>query len=379
MKCPKCSRENPDDARTCTACGTALPLGPDETDRLDVRTSRLSIASCIFGLSCGALAALITAAYLRTSYVVEMLAFACLISGILAVVLGIAALACIAKNGGRLIGRGLAAVGITIPVCLFFLSALMVRVRGGISYRLYCGTNLSGIGKAMLLYANDYDDELPLAGVPGSKLGQTANWKADTRAEAFSDGQASISANFYLLIKYAEATPKSFLCKGDPKVTEFIPAKYKVRNKDLVDLWDFGPDPSKHCSYTYHFPYGSYALTTDSHPRMAIAADRNPWLNTPGHRARPASDFKSFDPDGPRESVRLGNALTHKQDGQNVLFMDGHTSFEKTPACGVNDDNIYTPWNGNDIRKGARPTLKSRPASKTDSLLLHDPPKRAAK
>jgi len=294
---------------------------------------------------------------------------------------GIISLACIEIKYGRLTGRAFAAIGIAIPLVAFFVTSARITVNTprSTAYRLYCGTNLSGIGKAMLIYANDYDDELPLAGVPGSKLGQTANWKADTRAEAFSDGQASMSANFYLLIKYAEVTPKSFRCIGDPGVTYFTPGIYKVRNKDLVDLWDFGPNPSKHCSYTYHFPYGPNRLTSSSDPGMAVAADRNPWLAAPGYTARFAKDFRLFTPGGSRKAVKFGNAIQHHQDGQNVLFMDGHTSFEKTPACGVNDDNIYTPWNGNDIRKGARPTLKSRPASKTDSLLLHDPPKRAAK
>jgi hypothetical protein len=174
--------------------------------------------------------------------------------------------------------------------------------------------------------------------------------------------------------KYVEVTPKSFVCTGDAGTVQYTNAAV-----DLTDLWDFGPDPSKHCSYTYHFPYGEYPLTTSSDPGMALAADRNPWLPTPGYFGRPKRDFESFDPNGDRESVKLGNAITHQKDGQYVLYVDGHTSFEKTTTCGVNGDNIYTSQTATDIKKGILPTMTSQPANKTDSLLLHDPPKGAAR
>jgi prepilin-type processing-associated H-X9-DG protein len=69
-----------------------------------------------------------------------------------------------------------------------------------------------------------------------------------------------------------------------------------------------------------------------------------------------------------------GNSIPHKREGQNVLFMDFHVAFEKRPYCAVKQDNIYTYWNGSDIRQGAPPTLTSRPANKFDSLLVNDPP-----
>ena len=298
-----------------------------------------------------------------------------MITAIPAVILGTISLVKIEKSGGRLTGKGFAATGIVIPLCsLLFVVPGLMRVRQ-IAHRLYCGTNLCGIAKAMLIYLNDYDEELPRAGGRFSKWGPTPNYRADTRAEAYglthgADGQASISASLFLLVKYVEITPKSFLCKGDRETAEFIPSKYGVRNKELIDLWDFGPDPTKHCSYTYHIPYGPYRLTASSEPGMALAADRNPWLPSPGAKPR---KFERFDPTGDRKAIKAGNTIFHQEDGQNVLFMDGHTTFVKRSFCGVNDDNIYTSWSGTDIKKGALPTLNSQPASRTDSLLVHDP------
>ena len=49
-----------------------------------------------------------------------------------------------------------------IALLMGILMPALARVRQ-IAFRMVCGTNLSGIGKAMLIYANDYEDELPRA------------------------------------------------------------------------------------------------------------------------------------------------------------------------------------------------------------------------
>jgi uncharacterized membrane protein YozB (DUF420 family) len=376
MNCPKCNQQNPDEAKICSSCGSTLSSPPPKQNKIDVKTSELAVTSCILGILTILTFAFWLSLVAHDDTSSEVLAIISVVAGALSLILGIAGLVCIEKSNGRLTGRAFAAIGIAIPVVLFFLGQLLMVARGSINYRMYCSTNLSGIGKAMLIYSNDYDDELPRAAGRNSKWGTTPDWQADTRSAAYgltnnANGQASISASFYLLVKYTEITSKSFLCKGDRKTTEFIPAKYGVRNKELTDLWDFGPDPSKHCSYSYHIPYGPYPLTISSDPAMAVAADRNPWLPSPGAKRR---NFKAFDPNGPREAINAGNTVFHKEDGQNVLLMDGHSVFERSSACGLDDDNIYTSWSGSDIKKGSIPTLKSQPADPNDSLLVHDPP-----
>ena len=272
---------------------------------------------------------------------------------------------------------------LVVFVCLFILAVVPLAFRRSQSdtFRIDCGKNLSVIGKAMLIYANDYDGELPRSGGKSS-IGavQIPNWAATDRLRAFgiaddgSGGDVSISSFFYLLIKYGGLTPKSFVCKGDSGTTEFIPADEGAGHIELVDLWDFGPEPYKHCSYSYHVPFGLYRLTTSSDPGMAVAADRNPWIPSP---ASDPKDPTGFDPDGDTEAVKAGNAITHQEDGQNVFFLDGHMRFEKRSFCGINDDNIYTMWDGGDIRSGTiggLPTVLSAPQNKLDSLLLQDMP-----
>ncbi len=360
MRCPRCGKENPDDAQICQSCSALLTQAPVTAERPIVKTSRLAIASLILGI---------------------LSLFTCGITAIPAVILGIISIVKIEKSGGRLAGRGFAIVGMVVPVVVFFMMGILLpallRVRQ-IAFRVVCGMNLSGLGKAMLIYADDYDDEFPRAGGKNSTWWpKINNWLADDRFTAFNlqpdgtGGHASISSSFYLLVKYTEVGPKQFVCKYDSGTTEFKPAEYGVRDKDLIDLWDFGPNPSKHCSYSYHMPYGPYALTKSSQPGMAIAADRNPWIPTHAVKAR---DFSLFRWDGDIEQQKAGNAFAHKGDGQNVLYVDSHAALEKRSFCGVNDDNIYTYWDGEDIQRGAVPVLGSQPADKLDSLLVHDPP-----
>jgi len=270
-----------------------------------------------------------------------------------------------------------------IALLMGILMPALARVRQ-IAFRMVCGTNLSGIGKAMLIYANDYDDEMPRSGGRNSVWSnQIPAWDAVNRFGAYgvaqdgSGGTANISSCFYLLVKYAEVTPKSFLCKGDSGVSEFKPSDYNAGDRDLIDLWDFGPyvnttdNPSAHCSYSYHMPFGTYALTTSSEPGMAVAADRNPWMESPSGAGKEYPGI--YNPDGGKEAVSYGNAIAHQGDAQNVLFLDIHVGQEKRPFCGINDDNIYTFWDGGpDIRKGTMPVIGSEPQGRLDSLLVHD-------
>jgi len=274
-------------------------------------------------------------------------------------------------------------VVIVVLVCLFLLAVVVpaFQIPRSDAMRMTCLKNLSHMGRAMLIYANDYDDEYPRAGGRSSVWSShILNWQADNRFAAYglsangSGGQATISSSLYLLVKYTEVMPKFFVCPGDAGTTEFKPVDYGASDRKLIYLWDFGPTPSKHCSYSYQMPYGLYRLTTSSEPGMAVAADRNPWIDSPAVEAKDGSLIYKFNPDGGREAVKIGNSITHKEEGQNVLFVDGHVSFEKSPFCGINDDNIYTFWDGGDIRRGGIPIpLYCEPADKLDSLLVNDP------
>ena len=391
MYCPKCGQENPDQARSCSGCGAALTQTFTIAERTIVKTSPLAIASFILALVSVFIFYFVF--YIgrgdRGRYENLLILTWWLITSCPAVILGVISLIQIGLSAGRSAATGFAVIGAALPFSVYVLLMFIALFRPlrmiGYAYRMTCGTNLAGMGKAMLIYANDYDNELPRAGSPTSKWGPTPNWQAPDRFAAFglstkgAGGQATVSSSLYLLVKYAEVTPKSFVCTHDKGATEFKPAKYGERDKELIDLWDFGPNPTRHCSYTYHLPYGPYALTASSEPGMAVAADRNPWIDSPAAKAK---DFSRFKPDvppwnGTYKQARYGNSVSHQQDGQQILFMDAHVEFAKRSYCAIDDDNIYThlPGGLGDPQIGKPPVpFTSQPGHKKDSFLVHDPP-----
>jgi prepilin-type processing-associated H-X9-DG protein len=252
--------------------------------------------------------------------------------------------------------------------------------------RAVCAAHLATLGKAMLLYANDYQNEFPRAGGHYTTWGETVRWNAPNRYQAYglsangSGGSATISSCFYLLVKYTEVRPKSFVCPGDAGTTEFrLPeGTGSPRGFELIDGWDFGPEACKHCSYAYQIPFGLYGLTTSGDPAMPLAADRNPWIRSPASEPEP---FAAFKPDLPQfvgtpAQARVGNSRSHGEDGQNVLFVDGHVAFKERSYCGLDNDNIYLissdPMRGSPI--GMPPSASmATPANRKDSVLVHDP------
>ena len=275
-----------------------------------------------------------------------------------------------------------------IALLMGILMPALARVRA-IAFRMVCGSNLSGLGRAMLIYANDYDNDFPRAGYQGTVWDSPVTWSAIDRPTAYGGmpGQATISSSFYLLVKYAEVTPKSFVCKSEHGMKAFsavdeigVPANFEDE-----DAWDFGNDPISHCSYSYHMPYNNCFLSTaSSEPGMAVAADRNPWLDDTTYTT--GFQWNSHASSGPPEHIKkyqLGNAGPHQREGQNVLFMDNHVYFEKQSFCGVDEDNIYTYWKvGTDRRLGIPPGSPgspgcgtfdpTRPTDTKDSLLLNE-------
>ena len=185
-------------------------------------------------------------------------------------------------------------------------------------------------------------------------------------------------------------TPKSFICKHDDGASEFTPSSWPdlPYDKELIDLWDFGyfvtndKNQTKYVSYNYHHPFGDFALTTAHEPTMAVMADRSPWLDPTVDRIKAWANFRPdvYPYEGNATQAKMGNSRSYKGEGQNVLFLDSHVSFEKRAYVGIENDNIYTMQyedDPNSIALGKRPVpydeIASQPRSRRDSVLLQEP------
>jgi len=274
---------------------------------------------------------------------------------------------------------------VVIAIIALLMSILMpalAKVRM-LAYRMVCGSNLSGIGKSVILYSNDAKEEYPLPGINRSAIltqnGSIQNW-ADHPAEPGNQGttwaygggntgnEGTIGSVFYLLVRYEDTSVKQFNCKGDVGVRQFkfsdctlgLPAGLD----DFTKAWDFGWRPGRYCSYSYHMPYtneagSSYPITANSPPASPIAADRNPLLDSnvnyvksngvEGGAAQAANEQTPYqrwttNKNEYKDQDLVYNSFAHQREGQNVLFADGHVSFSKTANVGPENDNIFQRW-----------------------------------
>jgi len=244
-----------------------------------------------------------------------------------------------------------------IALLMGILMPALARVRQ-IANRMVCGSNLSGIGKAILIYANDYEDEFPNAAraprVKWATNGRSVDYDAVERIAAYSPNFSTITASLFLLVKYADVTCKQFICKGDIGVEEFKLDQDPLCEADeITQCWDFGLNPGQHESYSYHTPYkqsgeadAAFPLNTQSSPSSPLCADRNPFLTVSlqtSNEVEPPEwttdgGGEYYDPDN------LANSGSHQRDGQNVLYVDMHVKFEKKTNVGIENDNIWGWW-----------------------------------
>lgn len=266
---------------------------------------------------------------------------------------------------------------------------------GPMAYRIMCGTNLKGLGTALMVYAGDYDGNFPqLPGKgPWSKRLGFDYYMANpdfTPGGAQSNTTRTITASWYLLVREADVNPKSFVCPESRSEIEYD--GWNPADKDLVDLWDFRDDALRYVSYAMQNPYGRFPAHTKLPATFAVAADMNPWFRfEKGDFVPPATDKNApqiITPADP-ETFSLGNSVNHQQHrsfgptqyvriGQNVLFADSHVEWFEQPNCGINKDNIYTFWptdkdpTAQDIQGGKNPTARDKEndsKSKEDSFL----------
>jgi prepilin-type N-terminal cleavage/methylation domain-containing protein/prepilin-type processing-associated H-X9-DG protein len=300
---------------------------------------------------------------------------------------------------------------VVIAIIAMLLAILMPALNKvkKIAQRVVCGTNLKGLGTAHIVYANDYEDDFVIQGGGFTHAWEynTGGWQSDVPVW---DKQLPITvgASLYLLVREADVSPKSFVCGGGGQ-QEFDGEN--AMSLDIVELYDFGhtdngDGPRNCCSYSYHLPYrgdggpNRNAADGTRSAAFAVMADKNPWMDP----KLQAADTLDIDEDTWSEgiirmerywdvpaipeshwSVKVANAYPHGRDGQNVLFGDGHTAYEKTPDVGVRHDGIYVRQGGqgdteDQIRRGQAGatfyvvgSLDSiQVSSGEDSLLVND-------
>jgi prepilin-type processing-associated H-X9-DG protein len=271
-------------------------------------------------------------------------------------------------------------VGVLLTVLITTMSMVAAQRARETASRAKCASNLHQIGLAILLYQNDSqqmypettkdtsDDPKPTWGSPyqaDKTIGPIANADPFETGNKASPAANDVSASFFLLMRNEQITSRVFVCPSTSLTAwDFGGGTNTAQN---WTNWNGCDGIAKHDSYSYQNPFASKAAIErgfqlkNPDATLAVAADINPGGDA----------VTSVKIDSPDEKMKLANSPNHQQEGQNVLYADGHAEWQSSPFCGSQHDNIYTAA-GPEITDAGRGTavVVAGATGPTDSILL---------
>ena len=142
--------------------------------------------------------------------------------------------------------------------------------------RATCLNNAKQIGLSLRLYSGDNSEKFPSAGAAGLTL-----------------------ASFGLMTNNYQTSYKTWICQSDPGQTA-------------------GSATTAFTSTACSYAYGGFGLTEGTQPDTPLVADRSSFVAVATAWTVPTATPYTV------------NAWTHKSDGGNVLYVDGHVAWTKT-------------------------------------------------
>ena len=254
--------------------------------------------------------------------------------------------------------------------------------------RVKCASNLRQIGQAILLYSNDNAGAYPKAiqdttGIPAPTFYTPKTATAGTPDPFGGSGTTNlespndVTSALFLLMRTEDITAAVFVCPSS-NATAWNYGGGSNTAQNWVN-WTVGQGQNLSYSYTNPYPTTSalangFKLNNSLPPDFAVASDINPGTQVPNSTTICPTSVSTS---APASQMKLSNSANHNQDGQNVLYGDGHVEFQNNPFCGTQRDNIFTGRNGNNalstpfVSGGALDSSSSTSSyDATDSVML---------
>jgi len=262
--------------------------------------------------------------------------------------------------------------------------------------RVKCANNLSQIGKALLMYANDNKGNYPrtwysastsysLYGGPGQVTPMDATSSDPFNTTLGSMGPNNIPAAIWLIMRNEDISSAVFVCPSSNASADGYGSTSALTLSAInrANWSTTGGQWATVCSYSYADPYPSllavgsgYKLVEGMDPGLAIMADVNPGITGVAGSAGVGDNVCNCNSSSSALQKKQANSNNHGKDGQEVLYADGHVEFQNTAFFGLNGDNIYTAqgdgvYPGDAANKVNGVTVfAGSPSNSTDSLLL---------
>jgi len=284
------------------------------------------------------------------------------------------------KRQNRKTGFTLVELLVVIGIIALLISILLPSLNRAreTANRVKCASNLRQLGQAILLYSNENKGAYPRTYASFTATAAAATW--GTNGPGVSDpfvtngvSANDITAALYLLLRTQDITAEVFTCPSSN-----------------AEKWDFGGGANtalnwcnwqgatagvlKNLSYSYQNPYpdqnavsSGYKLNSTVSAEFAVASDINPGTTGTNDNVLAVTTTSSA------RDMKQGNSNNHDEDGQNVLYGDGHAEFQQNPFCGTQRDMIF--WrraSGNNpfASDPTLPTANGSPYDANDNVLM---------
>ncbi len=261
--------------------------------------------------------------------------------------------------------------------------------------RIKCAANLRSLAQAGIMYAGQdvrnkgnfprtYKDPVSVGGVSSNP--KTGGDQPDAfTGPTGTVGANNVPASFFHLLKSMDLTPETFICPS-------ANATRAWSGQDIQKKSNWLPEAStdKYISvnsYSYSAPFADpgsagnaaeakgWRFGTTLSPDYPFASDINPGASGKstggyGDNATGAYGFTA-----PKADMARMNSNNHANEGQQVVYVDGHVEWQTTPFCGAQApgqpfrDMIFMSRNGMDAATG-KGGSQAKPMDKYDTLVM---------